>query len=508
MSVIGSPIVNLTLVNPYAPLATTTNYVSSQGLFIGDNPLTFTLPLLLLEISIIFIVSNALHFVLKPLGQSRVVSQVLTGFLMGPSLIGHNGTFQETFFPARATFILDTLSLVSLTLFLFSIGVKTDVSLLKRPGWRAVSVGFCGSLLPIALSLIIYFTTRNSLSSDLVRSNVIIGIAVRLSLSSFAVIGDALQEHGLLNSDLGRTALSAALITDVCNWVIMSGSLLILLVFKAKSAEVAVSVVASLVACILFVFFVARPMAMWAIRRTPAGELVKEGVFVSMIVAALLASFATELFGFHATLGPIVLGLAIPGGMPIGVTLSERLDSFLSGLLLPTYLALAGYRTNLTNLGGWATWGLLEIIILTCFVGKFVGSFLAALYFKMPLKDAFVLGFMVNFKGIIEVAYINSTGDTEVLVEYLEKVVGDGEGTVGVVRGMVERFDVVVVGKRKGMEDDGAATKGIQEWSQCPELGVLGDMLAGVEIGGRTAILVVQQQAWAAGENFEGVRGE
>lgn len=329
-------------------------------------------------------------------------------------MMGRSLAFRGTVFPIRGTYILDTISMVSLILFLFSIGVKTDLGLLRRPGWRAVAVGAAGSILPLALAFTVYFTMRDSLPDDLAHSTLIIGLAIRLSFSSFPVIGDALQELGLLNTELGRIALSASLITDFCNWIALCFSTAIKLMVRAKSPAMAAARVACLAAFVIFVVFVARPMSSWAIRRTPAGELVKEGVFVTMIVGALFAALATEVFGYHALLGPAVLGLAITGGMPIGVTLSERLDSFLTGLFLPLYLALAGLRTDFTDLGVWATWGTLELIVMACFAGKLVGSALAALYFKMPLKDAFILGLMANIKGIIEVSFINNFGDNEV----------------------------------------------------------------------------------------------
>ncbi|KAG0490537.1 hypothetical protein HPP92_007400 [Vanilla planifolia] len=760
MSIVAPPIVNKTTVKPFRSVCYDNNFVTSQGIFLGDDPLSFSLPLLLLEVSLIFVVSNALHFVLKPLGQSKVVAQILTGMLFGSTGFGRSLAFRRTVFPARATFILDTISMLSFILFLFSTGVKTDLGLLKKPGSRAIAVGAVGSLLPLFVSLSLFLPLHQSFPDDLWRGQFIFSLATRLSLSSFPVISSALDEHGLLNSDLGRMAVSAALITDVCNWGISSIITAVALVLKANSPEIAAATVGCFTFFTLFVIFVARPLALRMVRRTRIGSLMKQGGFVALIVGALLSALFTEVFGYHATLGPIMLGLALPGGMPIGATLTERLESFLFGIFLPIYLALAGYRTDITDLGNLKTWGSLELLVMICFFGKLTGSILAARHFKIPLKDAFILGLMTNIKGIVEVSYLNVKGDSELAtaqhfsvlmisivvitavtmplikylydpnvryvarkrrtiehmksgsdfrilaavhveddvpplldlldalhphpssphnlhilhltelagraasvlrphrlrprdtsnptasdritaafrhfaeerpegsillqpfvaasptstmyndvcslalqrkarlvllpfrrqppglsqavldhapcsvavlvagaaatcaktnltvervavvflggkddrealaiagrmaeggvevtvvrvrgrgepsavedeeavagvrrragVEYVESVVGDGEETVGVVRGMGERFDLVVVGRRKGLEGD-EVTKGMEEWSQCPELGVLGDMLASAEISGRVAILVVQQQEWAAG---------
>jgi hypothetical protein len=82
-------------------------------------------------------------------------------------------------------------------------------------------------------------------------------------------------------------------------------------------------------------------------------------------------------------------------------------------------------------------------------------------------------------------------------VVYVEKTVEDGEGTASVVRSMSDKFDLLIVGRRGEDRDlEGSAlTSGLSEWSECPELGVLGDMLASAEFASKVSILVIQQQA-------------
>ena len=64
-----------------------------------------------------------------------------------------------------------------------------------------------------------------------------------------------------------------------------------------------------------------------------------------VVIGALLSALATDAIGFKYMIGPMMLGLALPGGMPIGATMTERLDSFIA-LFLPVYMALLGYRTD------------------------------------------------------------------------------------------------------------------------------------------------------------------
>jgi nucleotide-binding universal stress UspA family protein len=84
-------------------------------------------------------------------------------------------------------------------------------------------------------------------------------------------------------------------------------------------------------------------------------------------------------------------------------------------------------------------------------------------------------------------------------VVYVEKTVEDADGTASVVRAMSEKFDLLIVGRRGGEgegdpEGSTALTSGLSEWSEFPELGVLGDMLASAEFASKVSILVIQQQ--------------
>ncbi|XP_002448877.2 cation/H(+) antiporter 15 [Sorghum bicolor] len=183
-----------------------------------------------------------------------------------------------------------------------------------------------------------------------------------------------------------------------------------------RSPAFTAKILASFVAFVLFVGFVARPAGRYiAYKRTPTGALLSEGSFVVVVIAALLSPLVTDAIGFKYMIGPMMLGLALPGGMPIGATMTERLDSFFIALFLPVYMALSGYRTDLaevTKAEASEKWCALELFVALCVSGKLVGCVAAGLFFTMPFRDAVVLALMLNIRGIVEVAAINNWGDT------------------------------------------------------------------------------------------------
>lgn len=75
---------------------------------------------------------------------------------------------------------------------------------------------------------------------------------------------------------------------------------------------------------------------------------------------------------------------------------------------------------------------------------------------------------------------------------YKEEKVKDGAETALQIHAMVETFDLIMVGRRH--REESPQLLGLNEWSELPELGPIGDMLAASEINRPVSVLVVQQQ--------------
>lgn len=61
----------------YAPSMITTN-----GVWQGDNPLDFSLPLFVLQLTLVVLVTRFFVFVLKPFRQPRVISEILVRIIL------------------------------------------------------------------------------------------------------------------------------------------------------------------------------------------------------------------------------------------------------------------------------------------------------------------------------------------------------------------------------------------------------------------------------------------
>ncbi|KAK1322188.1 Cation/H(+) antiporter 15 [Acorus calamus] len=106
----------------------------------------------------------------------------------------------------------------------------------------------------------------------------------------------------------------------------------------------------------------------------------------------------------------------------------------------------------------------------------------------LPKWDARAEERMRDEEAVEEIRYLMMHNGR---VAYEEFEVEGVEEMMEVVRGMEGRYDLVMVGRRSGAGS--RLTDGLTEWSEWPELGVVGDVLASSDFGDSTSVLVMQQ---------------
>lgn len=65
-----------------APVNITSIKTSSNGVWQGDNPLHFAFPLLIVQTTLILVLSRFLAFLLKPLRQPKVIAEIVVRYLI------------------------------------------------------------------------------------------------------------------------------------------------------------------------------------------------------------------------------------------------------------------------------------------------------------------------------------------------------------------------------------------------------------------------------------------
>ncbi|CAG7861052.1 unnamed protein product [Brassica rapa] len=403
-----------TFVNGTSPETVEMMKATSNGVFQGESPLDFALPLVILQICLVVAVTRSLAFLLRPMRQPRVVAEIIGGILLGPSALGRVTAYKNSLFPAKSLTVLDTLANLGLLLFLFLVGLEIDLKSLRRTGKKAISIAAAGMLLPFAMGVVTSFAFPeiSSTSGDDNIAPFIIFMGVALSLTAFGVLARILAELKLLTTDLGRISISSAAINDVFAWILLA--LAISLSGDRSSLLVPLWVLLSGTAFVIACFIIAPLIFKLISRRCPEGEPIAEKYVCLALCAVLVAGFATDAIGIHAIFGAFVIGVLFPKGH-FADAIVEKIEDLVMGLLLPLYFVMSGLETDITTIHGLKSWGRLALVIVTACFGKIVGTVSAALLSKVGLRDSLVLGVLMNTRGLVELIVLNIGKDRKVL---------------------------------------------------------------------------------------------
>lgn len=386
---------------------------TSNGVFQGDNPIDFALPLAILQIVIVIVLTRVLAYLLRPLRQPRVIAEVIGGIMLGPSLLGRSKAFLDAVFPKKSLTVLETLANLGLLFFLFLAGLEIDTKALRRTGKKALGIALAGITLPFALGIGSSFVLKATISKGVNSTAFLVFMGVALSITAFPVLARILAELKLLTTEIGRLAMSAAAVNDVAAWILLA--LAIALSGSNTSPLVSLWVFLSGCAFVIGASFIIPPIFRWISRRCHEGEPIEETYICATLAVVLVCGFITDAIGIHSMFGAFVVGVLIPKEGPFAGALVEKVEDLVSGLFLPLYFVASGLKTNVATIQGAQSWGLLVLVTATACFGKILGTLGVSLAFKIPMREAITLGFLMNTKGLVELIVLNIGKDRKVL---------------------------------------------------------------------------------------------
>ncbi|KAL6980774.1 hypothetical protein U1Q18_022412 [Sarracenia purpurea var. burkii] len=387
--------------------------INSEGIFLQNNPLKFSFPLLLFQVSLITITSNLIDLCLHPLGISTIVSKICGGIIFGPSVLGNGNPIASALFPPKGVMVLETFAVFGLMFFFFQIGVKMDSGLMLRPTRidMAIAVSITLSSLGLTTVLTILLKTYVPMNESLAKSLPV--IAVSQCMSPFTNVVTLLTELKILNADLSRIACTTSMFCDVFSITLMTVGFAALRSPNMLISIFAIVVTVTILGAIVYAF---RTTVMWIHKHILKGNPLREVHITTIFTAVLVGCLASEALGQHFLLGPLMLGLAVPEGPPLGAALAARLDSLISGLLYPTYLTVSGLKTDIFKIH-LRSMGIILFVIVFASLVKIGTIQLMAQYKNLSSREAFVLGLMLNVKGICELVVYNLWKDSEFLTD-------------------------------------------------------------------------------------------
>ncbi len=180
----------------------------------------------LLDCAIILIATKVLGMLTRKLGLPQVVGMIIAGILIGPAIFSRlNIGFSGLVNPGKVEKeVLHTFSQIGVVFILFSSGLETDFRELKRSGLASTLIALAGVFVPIVLGTLGALFFMDGFGENASRAKLMNALFVGtiLSATSVGITVETLRELGKLNSKVGTTVLSAAIIDDVLGIIALS----------------------------------------------------------------------------------------------------------------------------------------------------------------------------------------------------------------------------------------------------------------------------------------------
>ncbi|ESQ37524.1 hypothetical protein EUTSA_v10002841mg [Eutrema salsugineum] len=397
--------------------------ISSNGLWenLKSPGMIFGFSLPLMEIQILLILASIVmthHMFLKWIGISQIASYMIAGIILGPHLfdLREKSARKLSWDPVLSGNVsLRAFSACGGMMFTFLMSVKTSRRVVFNTGLLPVFIGILTFIVPLVIGLGFRNLFTDNLNPNymppkkaLSERSVIFATQSSILLPTITYL---LSELNILNSEFGRLALSASIINDILSvsFIVLAYSLG---TYKNISHSTAYIDLIAMIIFFLLVFFVVKPAMEWIVEQTPEGKPVADRYVHIVILTVMGSAVYSTAFHMKYLLGPLMIGLVIPEGPPLGSTLEDKYEKLTLNVFLPISIAFSTMRCDIMKI----VYDLDEIIyniflMVLTLVLKLVAGIASCLYCKLPLTESIALSILLSCKSFSEIFLYESTFD-------------------------------------------------------------------------------------------------
>lgn len=339
---------------------------------------------ILLPLALILLLSKLFGIICKKIGLPQVVGMLVAGVLVG--LI--NYIPGQSILSSENLHGLSIIAKIGVVLIMFSAGIETDLKKIKSTGAASIVITLGGVLLPLALGFLVA-TAFNGGFTNMTTSKVLQNLfyGTILSATSVSVTVATLKELGKLDSKVGVSIISAAILDDIIGVILLSvvlgmnessGAKEILIVLGKTVGFFAAAIAVGIAIHYAFIWMDKH----WAHhRRLP--------VF-GFAVCFLFAYAAEKWFGIADITGAYIAGLML-SGEHCADYIDRKIDISNYMIFGPVFFANIGLNTTFTGINSDFVWfGICFIAV--GLIGKVVGCGLTAKLMRYSWKDSLRVG--------------------------------------------------------------------------------------------------------------------
>jgi Kef-type K+ transport system membrane component KefB len=366
-----------------------------------------TLARLLLSLALVTLATRVVGVAFRRfLRQPPVMGEIVAGLMLGPSLLGALWPEAQAFvLPTDVAPFLGMISKVGVVLFLFLVGLDLEPRMLRGHTHATVAISHASIVAPFLLgaALALWLYPRLGPGGvDFTSFSLFLGIA--MSVTAFPVLARILADRGVQRTPLGATALACAAVDDVTAWTLLA---LLSGMAQADVARAGRTVLLFALYVAAMIVLVRPVLSRFAARVERGAEQLSRTALTLVFVALLLSAVATEAIGVHALFGAFLLGVLLPRDGRLAQEVKQRIEDFVVVLLLPSFFAFTGLRTEIGLLDGAGDWLVCAAIVVVATLGKLGGTAVAARLTGFAWRPALALGLLMNTRGLMQLIVLD-----------------------------------------------------------------------------------------------------
>ncbi|MCR5282079.1 MAG: cation:proton antiporter [Lachnospiraceae bacterium] len=341
------------------------------------------------DLAILVIAAKFFGLVARKCKAPQVVGEIVAGLLIGPGLLG---------LVEQSPFIVQ-MAEIGVVLLMFSAGLGTDLKDLLKTGPIAFLIACFGVFIPLALGAIFYFCYYGFSPFGSLEFYKGVFIGTIMTATSVSITVSALKEMGKLQTKVGQTILSAAIIDDVIGIMVLT----FVIGLKDPAMKPLIVVVQTL---LFFLFalvfgFISYKIFKMVDKRYPHTQRIP---IAGLAYCFALSYIAEHFFGIADITGAYFAGIILCN-IKDSDYIAEKMDINSYMLFGPIFFASIGLKTDLEKM----TLPLLGFsigFVLVALISKIIGCGIAAKLCRFNLSDSLKIGIGMMTRG--EVALIVS----------------------------------------------------------------------------------------------------
>lgn len=360
-------------------------------------------PRFFIAVAVILVFCKLVSWLLGKVGQPAVVSEMLAGVLLGPSLLGllFPGV-QNAIFPVQLYPLLYVVGQVGLVIFMFQAGYAFTAHRVTGLGSTAGVVSLAGVSAPLVLGILLVVVTAGAVpiqaaGTSLGVSAAFVGVA--LAITAFPMLARIITERGQAGTRHGTLALASGAIDDLVAWMMLA----VVLAFASGKIGPAAVTVGGAVLFGLLLWFVGRRAARTLMSSDRLGD---QSRMLSVVALLFVVAWYTDEIGLYAVFGAFAVGVIMPRS-PRTDQVVDTLTPVAATVFLPLFFTYSGLRTEFGLLGAAPVLLFAVACVTVAVVGKFGACWAAARLRGEPNGVALRVGALMNARGLMQLIALN-----------------------------------------------------------------------------------------------------